>query len=189
MAESEQITYHVTTSQTWLQNRYALSIKNPEWLSNFLFSHFFGDTLYIWFSCQILQLVSSFGGSGCVGGWAFNFLSRGSGGPLLDYRAGAFCGAIRSVKKYLVMISSLSLLFLLHHSNKADQMAWLKRHSYDCSNSCFLVLWLPFLLRLLNWFRLELYLAFLGKAGQRQSYWWDLNMNQSRGWIGWGDHQ
>ena len=98
----------------------------------------------MWFSCRILQWVSSFGGSGCVGGWAFNFLSRGSGGPLLDYRAGAFSGAIRSVKKYLVMISSPSLLFLLHH-NKEDQMAWLKRHSYDCSNSCFLVLWLPFL--------------------------------------------
>ena len=116
----------------------------------------------MWFSCRILQLVSSFGGSGCDGGWAFNFLSHGSGGPLLDYRAGAFCGAIRSVKKYLVMISSPSQLFLLHH-NKEDQMAWLKRHSYDCSNSCFLVLWLPFLLLLLNWFRLELYLAFLGR--------------------------
>ena len=113
------------------------------------------------FLCRIW--VSSFGGSGCVGGWAFNFLSRGSGGPLLDYRAGAFSGAIRSVKKYLVMISSPSLLFLLHH-NKEDQMAWLKRHSYDCSNSCFLVLWLPFLPLLLNWFRLELYLAFFGEG-------------------------
>ena len=113
----------------------------------------------------------------CVCEEAFNFPSW-SGGPCLDYRAWAFCGAIRRVKKYLVMIRLLLFSFYSSTRRKQHDMTW---KGYRCSLALMIACF--FLNSISSGTVLCPYLGWVGKWPR---YWWGLDMNQSEGWE---DHQ